>query len=211
MIAAGNQAKHLAGFGPKVDGFDQVPLGDIAATRNAIAGDSRHSYRAGPGRGRHPGGGLAVLAPAPGTRGRARHSPASGRGADRDGPHGQAVRLSVVWDEARHHGHRQRSGRGLSDRRLPGDRRSRGRTYAGSHGSTFGGNPLAAAAGNAALDVVLEPDFFHTSKRWACFSNSVLRKSWTGTRTSSRKSAEKGSCSGSCAKYRTQCVRHVIC
>ena len=36
MIAAGNQAKHLAGFGPKVDGFDQVPLGDIAATRNAI-------------------------------------------------------------------------------------------------------------------------------------------------------------------------------
>ena len=31
MIAAGNQPKHLAGFGPKVDGFDQVPLGDIAA------------------------------------------------------------------------------------------------------------------------------------------------------------------------------------
>ena len=29
----------------------------------------------------------------------------------------------------------------------------------GSHGSTFGGNPLAAAAGNAVLDVVLEPDF----------------------------------------------------
>ncbi len=30
---------------------------------------------------------------------------------------------------------------------------------AGSHGSTFGGNPLAAAAGNAVLDVVLDPDF----------------------------------------------------
>ncbi len=29
----------------------------------------------------------------------------------------------------------------------------------GSHGSTFGGNPLAAAAGNAVLDVVLEAGF----------------------------------------------------
>jgi len=29
----------------------------------------------------------------------------------------------------------------------------------GSHGSTFGGNPLAMAAANAVLDVVLKPDF----------------------------------------------------
>ena len=29
----------------------------------------------------------------------------------------------------------------------------------GSHGSTFGGNPLAAAAANAVLDIVLEPGF----------------------------------------------------
>ncbi|MCC2110653.1 MAG: aminotransferase class III-fold pyridoxal phosphate-dependent enzyme, partial [Hyphomicrobiales bacterium] len=29
----------------------------------------------------------------------------------------------------------------------------------GTHGSTFGGNPLAAAIGNAVLDVVLEPGF----------------------------------------------------
>jgi acetylornithine/N-succinyldiaminopimelate aminotransferase len=30
----------------------------------------------------------------------------------------------------------------------------------GSHGSTFGGNPLAVAAGNAVMDVMLEPGFF---------------------------------------------------
>ncbi len=30
----------------------------------------------------------------------------------------------------------------------------------GTHGSTFGGNPLAVAAGNAVLDVMLEPGFF---------------------------------------------------
>ena len=30
---------------------------------------------------------------------------------------------------------------------------------AGTHGSTFGGNPLAMAVGNAVLDAVLEPGF----------------------------------------------------
>ena len=32
---------------------------------------------------------------------------------------------------------------------------------AGSHGSTFGGNPLACAAGNAVLDIVLKPNFLN--------------------------------------------------
>ncbi len=36
---------------------------------------------------------------------------------------------------------------------------------AGSHGSTFGGNPLATAAGNAVLDVMLEPGFFERVQR----------------------------------------------
>lgn len=35
-IAAGGQEKYLEGFGPKVDGFDQVPFGDEAALRAAI-------------------------------------------------------------------------------------------------------------------------------------------------------------------------------
>jgi acetylornithine/N-succinyldiaminopimelate aminotransferase len=36
---------------------------------------------------------------------------------------------------------------------------------AGTHGSTFGGNPLAVAAANAVLDVMLKPDFFpHAQK-----------------------------------------------
>lgn len=36
---------------------------------------------------------------------------------------------------------------------------------AGTHGSTFGGNPLATAAGNAVLDVMLEPSFFERVQR----------------------------------------------
>src|SRR5204862_4001258 len=36
---------------------------------------------------------------------------------------------------------------------------------AGTHGSTFGGNPLAMAAGNAVLDVVLAPGFLDNVRR----------------------------------------------
>ena len=35
----------------------------------------------------------------------------------------------------------------------------------GTHGSTFGGNPLATAVGNAVLDVLLEPGFFDRVKQ----------------------------------------------
>src|SRR5437762_10645085 len=35
-IAAGGQQKYLEGFGPPVDGFDQVPLGDLDAVKKAI-------------------------------------------------------------------------------------------------------------------------------------------------------------------------------
>jgi acetylornithine/N-succinyldiaminopimelate aminotransferase len=38
---------------------------------------------------------------------------------------------------------------------------------AGTHGTTFGGNPLAMAVGNAVLDVVLEPGFLDEVKRKA--------------------------------------------
>ena len=36
---------------------------------------------------------------------------------------------------------------------------------AGTHGSTFGGNPLAMAVGNAVLDIILEKDFFKNLKK----------------------------------------------
>jgi acetylornithine/N-succinyldiaminopimelate aminotransferase len=38
---------------------------------------------------------------------------------------------------------------------------------AGTHGSTFGGNPLAMAAGNAVLDTMLDPGFFARVDRMA--------------------------------------------
>ena len=35
----------------------------------------------------------------------------------------------------------------------------------GTHGTTFGGNPLAMAVGNAVLDVILEPGFLESVER----------------------------------------------
>jgi len=35
-IAAGGQAKYLEGFGPKTDGFDQVPFGDLKLVEKAV-------------------------------------------------------------------------------------------------------------------------------------------------------------------------------
>ena len=50
-IAAGGNAKYLEGFGPKLEGFDQVPLSDLAALKAAITRqDRRPDDRADPGR-----------------------------------------------------------------------------------------------------------------------------------------------------------------
>ena len=56
-IAAGGQKKYLEGFGPKVEGFDQVAFGDHdGAEGRDHARDGGHPDRADPGRGRHPPG-----------------------------------------------------------------------------------------------------------------------------------------------------------
>ncbi len=47
---------------------------------------------------------------------------------------------------------------------------------AGSHGSTYGGNPLAMAIGNAVLDIVLEPGFFdEVAARGARLEQALLQ------------------------------------
>ncbi len=160
MIAAGNQEKHLAGFGPKVDGFDQVPLGDIAATRDAITAETA---------------GILI-------------EPIQGEGGIREAgwpflrqlreladEHGILLLLDEVQTGMGRTGKLfayQWSGidpdimgiaKGLGGGFPIGACLATAEAAAGmtpgSHGSTFGGNPLAAAAGNAVLDVVLEPDF----------------------------------------------------
>lgn len=46
----------------------------------------------------------------------------------------------------------------------------------GTHGSTFGGNPLATTVGNAVLDVVATPEFLHSVRDKGDYLQSKLRE-----------------------------------
>jgi acetylornithine/N-succinyldiaminopimelate aminotransferase len=46
--------------------------------------------------------------------------------------------------------------------------------YAGSHGSTFGGNPLALAVGNVVLDELLDPSFLPNVRKISVYMRSKL-------------------------------------
>ncbi len=47
---------------------------------------------------------------------------------------------------------------------------------AGTHGSTFGGNPLAMAVGNAVLDIIFEKDFLSNVKKKGEYFDEGLNK-----------------------------------
>jgi acetylornithine/N-succinyldiaminopimelate aminotransferase len=165
-LAATGQKKYLDGFGPVVDGFDQVPLGDVDAVKKAI----------GPNTG-------AILI-----------EPIQAEGGIRNvGPqflkimrqlcdqHGLLLMCDEVQTGIGRTGEvfaYQRSGiapdimtlaKGIGGgfpfgACLATTEAAKGMT-AGTHGSTFAGNPLAMAAGNAVLDVVLAPGFLDKVRR----------------------------------------------
>lgn len=160
MIAAGNQPKHLAGFGPKVDGFDQVPLGDIAATRQAITEETAGILIEpiqGEGGVRPAGWGfLRQLRELTQERGILLLFDEVQTGMGRTGK-----LFAYQWSgiEPDIMGIAKGLGGGFPIGACLATEEAAAGMTPGSHGSTFGGNPLAAAAGNATLDVVLEPDF----------------------------------------------------
>jgi len=159
-IAAGGQAKHLEGFGPPVEGFDQVSGFDIEAVEAAIGDET-----------------AGVLL-----------EPIMGEGGMREVPYRFLQDLRALCDDTgillvldevqtgvgrtgRFYAHEwagvtpdiMASAKGLGGGFPVGaclTTEAVGQAMTpGSHGSTFGGNPLAMAVGNAVLDVVLEPGF----------------------------------------------------
>ena len=46
----------------------------------------------------------------------------------------------------------------------------------GTHGSTFGGNPMACSVGHAVLDIILEKDFFEKVKQKGQYFDEGLKK-----------------------------------
>ena len=159
-IAAGGQAKYLEGFGPKVQGFDQVPFGDLESLKAAITPET-----------------AALLI-----------EPIQGEGGIRVPTKEFLVALRalcdehgmlLIFDEVQ-------SGMGRTGKLfayewsgvqpdimavakgigggfplgacLATEEAASGMTL-GTHGTTYGGNPLAMAAGNAVLDII-EADGF---------------------------------------------------
>jgi acetylornithine/N-succinyldiaminopimelate aminotransferase len=173
-IAAGGQAKYLEGFGPKADGFDQVPFDDMEALEAAIGPQT-----------------AAVLL-----------EPVQGEGGVRPFP-AESLRqirelcnkhdLLLIYDEVQ-------CGVGRTGRLfayewsvtpdimavakgigggfpmgvcLATADAASGMTT-GVHGTTYGGNPLAMAVGNAVLDVVLEDGFLDEVNRKALLLKQSL-------------------------------------
>ncbi|WP_412051051.1 aspartate aminotransferase family protein [Hoeflea sp. Naph1] len=159
-IAAGGQAKYLEGFGPKVEGFDQVPFGDFEALKAAVTDDT-----------------AAILI-----------EPVQGEGGVRPLPkemlrdlrdlcdeHGMLLILDEVqcgvgrtgklfaYEWAGIEPDIMAVAKGIGGgfplgACLATAEAADGMTL-GTHGTTYGGNPLAMAVGNAVLDVVLEEGF----------------------------------------------------
>jgi acetylornithine/N-succinyldiaminopimelate aminotransferase len=159
-IAAGGTPKYLEGFGPKADGFDQVPYGDFEAvvrtTGPATAGILVEPIQGEVGIRVPPAGFLRRLREFCDSRGLLLVFDEVQTGMGRTG------RL-FAYEELGFSPDIMAIGKGLGGgfpvgACLATERAAKGMT-AGSHGSTFGGNPLAMAAGNATLDLVLEPGF----------------------------------------------------
>jgi acetylornithine/N-succinyldiaminopimelate aminotransferase len=157
-LAAGGQEKHLDGFAPKVDGFDQVAFGNLNEARAAVTAQTA----------------AVLVEPVQGEGG---ITPASAdylRGlramADEFG-------LLLIFDEVQTGVGRTGKlfahewsgitpdvmalakglGGGFPIGACLATETAAKFMTPGTHGSTFGGNPLAMAVGNAVLDVVLEP------------------------------------------------------
>jgi acetylornithine/N-succinyldiaminopimelate aminotransferase len=160
MLAATGNEKYLHGFGPQVDGFDHVPFNDLDAVRDAIGPETA---------------GIMV-------------EPVQGEGGIRPA-HLDFLRglraacdefgLLLGLDEVQCGMGRTgklfayqwagiepdvlTAAKGIAGGFPMGAILAREAVakylVAGTHGTTFGGNPLACAAGNAVLDVILAPGF----------------------------------------------------
>lgn len=174
-IAAGGKEKLLGGFGPPMEGYDQVPLGDLNAVRAAITPETA---------------GLLI-------------EPIQGEGGIRvvERAYLEGLRaladeheLLLIFDEIQ-------CGMGRTGKlfayewtditpdimpiaKAIGGGFPLGACLAtenaavgmvpGTHGSTYGGNPLAMAVGNAALDIILEDGFLEQVRDTANFLNQQL-------------------------------------
>ena len=160
MISAGANAAHKKGFGPMVDGFDHVSFGNLEEVRGAVTSET-----------------AAILV-----------EPVQGEGGIRPAEPGFLLGLREVCDEfgilliydevqcgmgrtGKLFAHEwsgatpdvmavaKALGGGFPVGACLATQNAASGIVAGTHGSTFGGNPLAMAVANAVMDIVLEDEF----------------------------------------------------
>ncbi|MFN3889450.1 MAG: aspartate aminotransferase family protein [Beijerinckiaceae bacterium] len=159
-IAAGGNPKYIEGFGPKVEGFDPVPFGDIDAVKAAIgpqtAGVLVEPIQGEGGVRVPPAVFLRQLRDLCDERGILLVLDEVQSGMGRTGKlfaHELAGVKPDVMAVAKGIGGGFPLGAFFATKEA-----GKGMTV-GTHGTTYGGNPLATAVGGAVLDVILSPGF----------------------------------------------------
>jgi acetylornithine/N-succinyldiaminopimelate aminotransferase len=174
-LAATGAAKYLDGYGPPLDGFDQVPLGDLDAVKAAI-GPATAGILIEPVQGE---GGVRAASPAF-FKALRELCDANGlllifdevqTGMGRTGELFAYKRLGVAPDVM---ALAKALGGGFPIGACLVTAEAASGMTPGSHGSTFGGNPLAVAAANAVLDVMLAPGFFAQVQQIALLAKQKL-------------------------------------
>ena len=175
-ISAGGNEKYMMGFGPKVGGFVQVEFGDHEALKAAISETT-----------------AAILI-----------EPVQGEGGIRPVPHQclRGLRelcdehgILLIYDEIQcgigrtgkffaHQwvegaepdimGIAKGIGGGFPVGACLATERAASGMQPGTHGTTYGGNPLAMAVGNAVLDIILEDGFLEKVQEKAIFLKQRL-------------------------------------
>ncbi len=176
-IAAGGQAKHLDGFGPRVDGFDQIALNDLKAAKATVGPET-----------------AAIIV-----------EPVQGEGgihlADPDFLAGlralcDEAGILLIYDEIQCGMGRtgklwahewsgvapdimtlaKALGNGFPIGAVLATEAVAETLVPGKHGTTFGGNPLATSVANAVLDEMLADGFLDHAERMG----ALLRKRLEG-------------------------------
>ncbi len=175
-LFAANNAKHTEGFGPKIDGFDQVPFADHEAIKKAINKNT-----------------AAIMVETIMGEGGIKVIPDFCLKGLRDlcDEHDLLLILDEVQSAYRTGSFFAFEKSGVLPDIVPiakgigggfplgaclvNKKAAKGMTL-GTHGSTFGGNPLAMAIGNSVLDILFEKDFFKKVKQKGDYFDSELNK-----------------------------------
>jgi acetylornithine/N-succinyldiaminopimelate aminotransferase len=160
MLSATGNAKYLAGYGPPVDGFDHVPFGNMNGMRDAIGAETAgilvEPIQGEGGVRMPPADFLRDLRAACDEFGIFLALDEVQSGMGRTGKLFAHEHAGIVPDVVS-------AAKGIAGGFPMGAILARAELAEhmtpGTHGTTFGGNPLACAAANAVLDVVLAPGF----------------------------------------------------